>query len=37
MTKGDSVELPTDDPARLVVIEGKPHGEEIGLLGSFVY
>jgi hypothetical protein len=37
LTDGDSVEISADDPARLVVIGGKPHGEEIVLRGSFIY
>lgn len=37
LTKGDSIELSTAESARLVVIGGKPHGEEIVLRGSFVY
>jgi redox-sensitive bicupin YhaK (pirin superfamily) len=37
LTEGDSIELSAAEPARLVVIGGKPHGEEIVLRGSFVY
>jgi quercetin 2,3-dioxygenase len=37
LTEGDSVDLSAAEPARIVVIGGKPHGEEIVLRGSFVY
>lgn len=37
LTEGDSIELSASEPARLVIIGGKPHGEEIVLRGSFVY
>lgn len=37
LTGGDSIELSATKPARLVVIGGKPHGEQIVLAGSFVY
>jgi redox-sensitive bicupin YhaK (pirin superfamily) len=37
LTEGDSIELSAPAFARLVVIGGKPHGEEIILRGSFVY
>jgi redox-sensitive bicupin YhaK (pirin superfamily) len=37
LAKGDSIELSAAEPARLVVIGGKPHGEEVVLRGSFVY
>jgi redox-sensitive bicupin YhaK (pirin superfamily) len=37
LTEGDTVTLSAVEPARLVVIGGKPHGEEIVLRGSFVY
>lgn len=37
LTEGKSIELSSPEPARLVVIGGKPHGERIVLRGSFVY
>jgi redox-sensitive bicupin YhaK (pirin superfamily) len=37
LTNGDSIELSAAEPARFVIIGGKPHGEEIVLRGSFVY
>jgi redox-sensitive bicupin YhaK (pirin superfamily) len=37
LTRGSWIELSAPKPARLVVIGGKPHGEEIQLQGSFVY
>jgi redox-sensitive bicupin YhaK (pirin superfamily) len=37
LTEGDSVALSSMATARLVIIGGKPHGEEIILKGSFVY
>jgi redox-sensitive bicupin YhaK (pirin superfamily) len=37
LTEGDSIELSAAETARVVVIGGKPHGEEIVLRGSFVY
>jgi redox-sensitive bicupin YhaK (pirin superfamily) len=37
LTEGDAIELSAPEPARLVVIGGKPHGEKIVLRGSFIY
>lgn len=37
LTEGDSILLSAPEPARLVLIGGKPHGEKIVLRGSFVY
>ncbi len=37
LTEGDSIELSAAKPARIVVIGGKPHEEEIVLRGSFVH
>ncbi|MBT0158406.1 pirin family protein [Candidatus Bathyarchaeota archaeon A05DMB-2] len=37
LTEGDSIGLSAADLARVVVIGGKPHGEDIILRGSFVY
>jgi redox-sensitive bicupin YhaK (pirin superfamily) len=36
LDEGDLMELSASEPARLVAVEGKPHGEEIVLRGSFV-
>jgi len=37
LTEGESIELSAPESARVVVISGKPHGEQIVLKGSFVY
>jgi redox-sensitive bicupin YhaK (pirin superfamily) len=37
LTEGDSIELSDTESARVVIIGGKPHGEEVVLRGSFVY
>jgi hypothetical protein len=37
LDEGDLIELSASMSARLVVVTGKQHGEEIVLGGSFVY